>query len=204
MKLRLILAFAAMYAGTCAMAYAQGAATPAPPASPSVEAVSAPADAAYVIGPEDILQINVWKEPDISATVPVRPDGKISLSLLDDVQAAGLTPVQLATDITQKLKRFIASPHVTIIVTAMNSRRAYIMGQVNRQGAILLISNMTVLQAISSAGGPTPFANLKKIYILRTETGKQLKLPFNYNEVIKGRNMAQNIYLRPGDTVVVP
>ena len=162
------------------------------------------ADAEYVIGTEDVLQINVWKESDVSGSVPVRPDGKISLPLLNDVQAAGLTPVQLATEISHRLKQFITEPHVTVIVTAMNSRRAYVMGQVTRQGAVPLISNLTVLQALSSAGGPAPFANTKKIYILRTEDGKQQRLPFNYNAVIRGKNPEQNINLKPGDTIVVP
>jgi polysaccharide export outer membrane protein len=164
-----------------------------------------PADeTAYLIGPEDVLQINVWKESDISTSVPVRPDGKISLPLLNDLQAAGLTPLQLSAEITTQLKQFIAAPHVTVIVTAMNSRRAYVMGQVARQGAVPLVSNLTVLQALSAAGGPAQFANCKKIYVLRTENGKQLRLAFNYDAVIKGRNPEQNIILKPGDTVIVP
>ncbi len=166
--------------------------------------VSPARDAEYTIGPEDVLQISVWKEADISSSVPVRPDGKISLPLLNDVQAAGLTPVQLAAVITQRLKQFIAEPHVTVIVSAMNSRKAYVMGQVARQGAIPLVSNLTVLQALSAAGGPVQFANIKKIYILRTEGGKQEVLPFNYAAVIKGKNPEQNINLKPGDTIVVP
>ena len=167
--------------------------------------LSTPAtDAEYAIGPEDVLHINVWKEADISSSVPVRPDGKISLPLLNDVQAAGLTPMQLAAEITKRLKQFMTEPHVTVIVTAMNSRRAYVMGQVTRQGAVPLISNLTVLQALSAAGGPAQFANTKKIYILRTQGGKQERIPFNYAAVIKGKNAEQNINLEPGDTVVVP
>ena len=161
-------------------------------------------DTDYVIGSEDVLQINVWKESDISSSVPVRPDGKISLPLLNDVQAAGLTPLQLAAAIVERLKQFIAEPRVTVIVTAMNSRRAYVMGQVTRQGAVLLVSNLTVLQALSAAGGPVQFANTKKIYVLRAEGGKQQRLPFNYDSVIKGKNPEQNINLKPGDTIVVP
>lgn len=175
-------------------------------AAPDTKAtISLPArDAEYVIGSEDILQINVWKEADISSSVPVRPDGKISLPLLNDVQAAGLTPLQLANEISQRLKEFITEPHVTVIVTAMNSRRAYVMGQVTRQGAVPLVSNLTVLQALSAAGGTVQYANTKKIYILRTEGGKQQRLPFNYDAVIRGRNPEQNINLKPGDTIVVP
>jgi len=158
----------------------------------------------YLIGPEDVLQINVWKETDISSSVPVRPDGKVSLPLLNDVQAAGLTPMQLSAEIAQRLKEFIQEPRVTVIVTAMNSRRAYVMGKVARQGAVLLVSNLTVLQALSAAGGPVQFANTKKIYILRDAGGKQVKLPFDYAAVIKGKNPEQNINLKPGDTIVVP
>ena len=159
----------------------------------------------YLIGSEDVLQINVWKEPDFSTTaVPVRADGKISLPLLDDIQAAGLTPQQLSRNVAERLRQFVSEPRVTVIVTAMNSRRAYVMGQVTRQGAVSLVSNMTVLQAISAAGGLGQFANGKKIYILRTVNGRQQRLAFNYNEVIKGDRPEQNIFLKPGDTVVVP
>ena len=161
-------------------------------------------DADYVIGPEDVLQVNVWKEPEITSSVPVRSDGKISLALLNDVQAAGLTPMQLASVITERLKQFVSLPRVTVTVTAMNSRRAYVMGQVTRQGAVLLGSNLTVLQALSAAGGPAQFANTKKIYILRTQGGQQQRFAFNYEAVIKGKNPEQNINLKPGDTVVVP
>jgi polysaccharide export outer membrane protein len=161
-------------------------------------------DTSYVIGTEDLLQINVWKETDISTSVPVRPDGKISLPLLNDVQAAGLTPLQLAAELSTRLKEFISEPRVTVIVTAMNSRRAYIMGQVVRQGAVPLLSNLTVLQALSAAGGPAQFANTKKIYILRTVGGKQQRIAFNYDAVIKGKSPEQNINLKPGDTIVVP
>lgn len=168
------------------------------------KAVMPVSDTEYVIGPEDVLQINVWKEPDISSTVPVRPDGKISLPLLSDVQAAGLTPLQLSASLADRMKQFITEPRVTVMVTAMNSRRAYVMGLVTRQGAIILISRLTVLQALSAAGGPAPFAKTKKIYVLRAEGNKQQRIPFNYDEVIKGKNPEQNIVLKPGDTIVVP
>jgi len=160
-------------------------------------------DPNYVIGPEDILDINVWKEPDISRVVPVRPDGKISLPLLHDVQAAGLTPRQLGSQVTESLKKYLTEPQVTVIVTAINSRRFYILGEVGRPGAYPLLTNMTVLQALSSAGF-SQFANLKKIYVMRTENGKQVKYPFNYKEVVSGQNTQQNILLKPGDTIVVP
>ena len=161
-------------------------------------------DPAYVIGEDDVLNISVWKEPDVSRVVPVRPDGKISLPLLNDVQAAGLTPMQLSMVISERLKKYITDPQVTVIVTQINSRRFYILGEVNRAGAYPLLPNMTVLQALSGAGGFTQFANLKGIYILRNESGKQMKYPFNYKEVIRGKLAEQNILLKPGDTIVVP
>jgi polysaccharide export outer membrane protein len=157
----------------------------------------------YVIGPDDVLHISVWKETDLTNTLPVRPDGKISMPLLDDVQAAGLTPMQLANSLTEKLKKFISDPRVTVVVTQMNSQKVYITGEVTHTGAMALTPNMTVLQAVASAGF-TQFANTKGIYVLRTEGGKQAKLPFNYKQVVKGEAMNQNILLKPGDTIVVP
>lgn len=157
----------------------------------------------YVIGAEDVLDINVWKEPEVSRTVPVRPDGKISLPLLNDVQAAGLTPMQLGSVITERLKKFIAQPQVTVIVITINSQRVYVLGEVNRGGAIPLMPNMTVLQALSSAGGFTQFANQKQIYVLRNEDGKQVRFPFNYRQAVQGKDGTQNIILKPGDTIVV-
>jgi polysaccharide biosynthesis/export protein len=161
------------------------------------------ATADYVIGADDTLHISVWKEPDLSVTLPVRPDGKISMPLLDDIPAAGMTPVLLKELITAKLKKYIADPRVTVVVTAMNSRRIFVTGEVTHSGPIPLLPHMTMLQALAQAGF-TQFANLKAIYLLRTENGKQVKLPFNYKEVVKGRNPEQNIVLQPGDTVVVP
>lgn len=165
---------------------------------------SATDDPSYVIGPEDVLNVAVWKEPDFSSSVPVRPDGRISLPLLGDVDAAGKTPAQLGQDITVKLKKYIDDPHVTVVVTAINSRRVFLLGEVNHPGAINLSPDMTVLQAISAAGGPTAYANTKKIGILRTEEGKQKKYIFNYKEAVQGNNPEQNIVLKPGDTIVVP
>jgi polysaccharide biosynthesis/export protein len=161
-------------------------------------------DPDYKIGPQDVLTINVWKEPDVSREVPVRPDGKISLPLLNDVEAAGLTPMQLANSLTESLKKFMSSPQVTVIVKEINSRRVYVIGEVVRAGTFPLLPKMTVLQIVSSCGGFTQFANPKKIYVLRTKDGKQTKIPFNYKEVVSGKNPGQNIELEPGDTVVVP
>jgi polysaccharide export outer membrane protein len=171
---------------------------PAPAKEPS--SVAGPD---YVIGADDNLHISVWKEPDLTNTLPVRPDGKISMPLLNDVQAAGLTPMQLATSLTEKLKKYLADPRVTVVVTQMNSQRFYVLGEVLHSGAIPLLPNMTVLQALATAGF-TQFANTKGIYVLRTENGKQQKMAFNYKQVMKGDAPAQNITLKPGDTIVVP
>ncbi len=161
----------------------------------------APTD--YVIGADDTLHISVWKEPDLSETLPVRPDGKISMPLLGDVVAAGLTPLALGDSITEKLKKYIADPRVTVVVTAMNSQRIFVTGEVTHAGAMPLLPHMTMLQALAAAGF-TQFANLKGIYLLRMDNGRQSKLPFNYKEVVKGNHPEQNIQLKPGDTIVVP
>jgi len=173
-------------------------------ADSKTSATPATTDPAYVIGPEDVLDINVWKEPDVSRVVPVRPDGKISLPLINDVQAAGTTPQQLAGNVTEKLRKYLNDPQVTVIVQAINSQRVYVVGEVLRAGAFPLIPGMTVLQALSSAGGFTAFANVKNIHVMRLRNGKHLELPFNYRDVLKGDNPDQNIQLEPGDTVVVP
>lgn len=166
-------------------------------------AVSSQAGPEYVIGPEDSLHVSVWKEPDLSATLPVRPDGKISLPLLNDVQAAGLTPLQLAASLTEKLKKYIADPRVTVVVAQINSKRIYLVGEVLHAGATPMLPNMTVLQALSSAG-LNQFANTKRIYVLRNENGKQQKLPVDYKKLVKGERIEQNYALQPGDTIVVP
>ena len=161
-------------------------------------------DPAYVIGAEDVLDINVWKEPDMTRVVPVRPDGKITLPLINDVQAAGSTPQQLASTVTEKLRKFITEPQVTVIVTQINSQRVFVVGEVLRAGAFPLVPGTTVLQALANAGGFTTFANVKKIHVMRVVNGKHTELPFNYREVLKGDNPEQNIKLEPGDTIVVP
>jgi polysaccharide export outer membrane protein len=161
-------------------------------------------DPNYSIAPEDVLTIDVWKEPEISRTVPVRRDGKISLPLLNDLQAAGLTPTQLGTEIVEKLKATIVHPQVTVIVAQMSSLRIYILGQVTRGGAYPLVPDMTVMQALSIAGGFTAYANVKKIYVMRRENGADRIFAVNYKEVISGRKTEQNIHLKAGDTIVVP
>jgi polysaccharide export outer membrane protein len=156
----------------------------------------------YVIGAEDSLQITVWKDATLSGTVPVRPDGMISMNLVGDLRAAGLTPMALAADISQRLKKYLQDPVVTVVVLGVNSQRIFAVGEVNRVGPLMLTPGMTTLQAIVSAGGLSPFANSKKIYILRNVGGKQEKIPFNYKQALRGDN--QGMLLIPGDTIVVP
>ncbi len=174
---------------------------PAQPTSAPAAAPEAPYD--YVIGADDTLHISVWKENELTETLPVRPDGKISMPLLNDVTAAGLTPLQLNDVITDGLKKYIADPRVTVVVTGMNSRRIFVTGEVTHSGPLPLLPHMTMLQALAQAGF-TQFANPKATYLLRTENGKQTKYPFNFKEVVKGRNQEQNIPLKAGDTIVVP
>lgn len=175
------------------------------PSEPTQPLATSPiTDPTYIIGPQDTLSVNVWKEPELSENVQVRPDGKVSIPLLDDVQAAGLTAMKLSGDITAGLKKYVTAPRVTVLVTGINSRRFYVLGEVVHAGAFTLLPDMNVLQAISDAGGLTPFANGKKIYVLRNESGRQIKYPFNYNKVVKGQNSQDNFSLVSGDTVVVP
>src|SRR5580692_4845160 len=168
----------------------------------SQPARAATEDPNYSIAPEDVLTVDVWKEPEISRTVPVRRDGKISLPLLNDLQAAGLTPTQLGSEIVEKLRATIVHPQVTVIVAQMSSLRVYILGQVTRGGAYPLVPDMTVMQALSIAGGFTPYANLKKIYVMRSENGADKIFAVNYKEVISGRKTEQNLRLKAGDTIV--
>jgi polysaccharide export outer membrane protein len=163
---------------------------------------AATTDAGYKIGPQDVLRIDVWKEAEISRSVPVRPDGKISLPLLNDVQAAGHTPMELANLISEGLKKYITNPQVTVSVSEINSRRVYATGEVTKPGAYPLLPNMTALQLLTSAGGFTQFARIKNIYVLRTEGGKQTKHPFNYKDVVNGKS--DDVVLQVGDTIVVP
>lgn len=164
-----------------------------------------PHDDSFVIGDDDVLAINVWKEPDISRSIPVRSDGKISLPLVGEVQAAGRTPLKLEQEIASRLKNYIDEPEVTVIVQQINSQKFNILGQVNKPGAYALTSSATVLDAIALAGGFRDFAKQKSVYVLRQNPdGTEKRIPFNYKDVVKGKNAAQNIKLEPRDTVVVP
>jgi polysaccharide export outer membrane protein len=183
---------------------AQPPATTAPAPAAPLSAGPGTADANYVIGADDSLQVTVWKEPQLSVSgVPVRPDGKISLPLINDIQAAGFTPMQLSADITERLKKFVTDPVVDVSVLAVNSKRVFLIGEVSRVGPLAITPGMTILQAISSAGGLTPYANKKKIYILRGDPGKQQKIYFDYTKAVKKGDM-QGVSLLPGDTIVVP
>jgi polysaccharide biosynthesis/export protein len=164
-----------------------------------------PHDDSFQIGPDDVLAINVWKEPEISRSVPVRSDGKVSLPLVGEVQASGQTPKQLETEIAKKLTSYISEPEVTVIVQQIKSQRFNVLGQVARPGTYPLSNPTTVLDAIALAGGFRDFAKKKSIYVLRqTADGSPTRLPFNYSEVIKGKEPQQNIRLEPRDTVYVP
>jgi polysaccharide export outer membrane protein len=176
------------------------------PAAPVVPAPIVPAPVvpdSYVIGESDVVTVNVYKEPTVSGSLLVRPDGMISLPLLGDIKAAGKTPLQLADEVTAKLKKYIQDPNVTVTVQGINSKKVYLMGEVGRTGPLELTPGMTLLQAIATAGGLSPFANAKKIYILRIVDGKQQKIFVQYKQALRG-DLSLNLPLNPGDTIVVP
>jgi polysaccharide export outer membrane protein len=159
----------------------------------------------YQIGAGDVLQISVWKEPEASVpSVVVRPDGRVSMPLLKEVSVMGMTPREAERAITDRLSELIHAADVTVIVTTINSKKVYIVGAAKKEGPLAYTYRMTVMQAISEAGGLTDYAKRKKIYVLHTDNGKEYRLPFNYDEVIKGEKMEQNLQLLPGDTVLIP
>jgi polysaccharide export outer membrane protein len=186
----------------------QATAKPQPAQSKPPAGAEAPAGVPttpdYVIGPDDVLTVIVWREKEMSADVAVRPDGKISLPLLNDVQAAGLTPEQLRGQVTEAASKYVEEPNVTVVVKAINSRKIFVTGQVGKPGPYPLIGAMSVMQALSVAGGVLEYADIENISILRTANGKQESFRFNYKEVTKRKNLKQNIELKPGDTIVVP
>ena len=171
-------------------------------AAPVAGAVPVPAD--YVIGPEDVLGVVYWRDKDMTGDVAVRPDGKISLPLLNDVQAAGMTPAQLRDKLVDASKQYFEDPSITVVVKQMNSRKVFITGEVGKPGPYPLAGPTTVLQLISIAGGLRDYADSKKILIVRNENGKQTSFLFNYKDVVSRKNLRQNIELKPGDTVIVP
>lgn len=173
------------------------------PVSESVSPSSQKGD--YIIGDDDVLDIDVWNEKALTQKVPVRSDGKITMPLIGDVHAAGLTPEQLQTSITGRLKAYLTDPRVTVIVQEMNSRKFNVLGRVIKPGSYPLTATTTVLDGIAVAGGFQDFAKQKGIYVLREqEGGRQKRIPFNYKSVIKGIHTEQNILLEPQDTIVVP
>jgi polysaccharide export outer membrane protein len=178
---------------------------PAKTASTTDDSAGKPHDDSFVIGNDDVLAINVWKEPDISRSIPVRSDGKISLPLVGEVQAAGQTPLKLEKEIARKLQSYISEPEVTVMVQQINSQKFNILGQVARPGSYALANSPTVLDAIALAGGFRDFAKQKSIYVLRQNSdGSQSRFPFNYKDVVSGKNLSQNIKLQARDTIVVP
>ena len=200
----LIVFLAVLFPGQGAAGRAQTAAGVAS-SGPNATSVGRPHDDTYVIGNDDRLSINVWKEPDLTETLPVRSDGKISLPLIGDVEASGRTPRQLEEAISAKLRIYITDPEVTVMVLQINSQKFNILGRVAKPGSYLLTTTMTVLDAIAEAGGFQDFAKQKKIYILREKAGGgETRIAFNYKDVIQGKHPEENIRLEPHDTVVVP
>lgn len=170
----------------------------------SVAAVNLDGAGDYLIGPDDVLAVNVWKEREISQEVPVRPDGKVSLPLIGDVQAGGLTPRELQESVRSRLSTYLVNPTVTVMVKETRSHRFNVVGEVERPGSFVL-GRLTVLDALALAGGFRDFAKTSSIYVLRLHAdGSHERFSFNYKQVIRGRNLEQNIALQPGDTVVVP
>lgn len=171
-------------------------------ATAPVDAVQPPTD--YVIGPEDVLRVLFWRDETMTTEVVVRPDGKITIALIGDVQAAGLSTAQLTANLTTAAAKWIQDPAVTVSVKQINSRKVFITGSINKPGPYPLAGTMTVLQLIATAGGPTEYAKGKNISVVRVENGQQKRYPFNYNDVSQGKNLKQNIELKVGDTVIVP
>ena len=158
----------------------------------------------YLIGPDDVLSVMFWREKDLSGDVAVRPDGKISLPLLNDVQAAGLTPLELRDRLSDEAKRFVEDPNVSVVVKQINSRKVFVTGEVSKPGPYPLAGPTSVLQMIATAGGLREYADSEKIVVMRVENGRTMAYRFNYKDVTKQKNVKQNIELKPGDTLVVP
>ena len=182
---------------------AQGVVAPAAStAAPVAAAAGVPDD--YVIGAEDVLGVQFWREPDMSGDVTVRPDGKITLPLIGEINAVGKRPEALREDVQKAAGRFLADANVSVIVKQINSRKVFITGQVTKPGEFSLVGPRTVLQLIAQAGGLTEYADGEKITVMRVEQGQTRVFKFNYKDVSKGKAIVQNIQLKPGDTVVVP
>lgn len=171
----------------------------------AVPSMSSEVSADYQIGPGDVVAIHVWKEPELSRTLPVRPDGFLSLPLIGEIKASGFTAAQLQAVFTQQYQKYMANPTITVMVQEARSRRFSVMGEVQRPGSYILTQPTTVLESLALVGGFRNFASVKKIYVLRARgNGTSERIPFNYSRVIKGKDSRANILLQPGDTVVVP
>jgi polysaccharide export outer membrane protein len=207
-KLTISIALFAWIFALAAWAQSHSANLKPPDSSPAGDASKTQTPAGtpqeYLVGESDVLHVNVWKEPEVTQTVVVRTDGYISLPLINEIKVSGMTPVQIQSLIAYKLQAYLTNPQVTVTVTDIRSKRAFITGEVARPGGYSLNTETTVLQLIAQAGGLTAFAKRGNITILRFENGKQQRLPFHYKEVVEGKNADQNVALRPGDTVVVP
>lgn len=202
LAMAVLLGLGAVAAPARAQTPANGAVAAA--TEPAARDAGVPVPAEYRIGPEDVLGINFWRDADMTGDVTVRPDGRITLPLIGDVLAAGLSPEQLKVAVHQAASKLIADPAVTIIVRQINSRKVFITGQVATPDAYPLTGPRTVMQLIALAGGLTEYADKKNIRVMRMEGGQTRSLKFNYNDVSKGKNLQQNVLLQPGDTVVVP
>jgi polysaccharide export outer membrane protein len=207
--MRHLLRRSACVAAACGVLWTSAAArqVPTPQEPPKGDGASLPSAALprdYVIGPEDVLSIVFWQETALSTDVVVRPDGKISLPLLRDIQAAGHTPEELTAALVKAATKYVARPNATVIVKQINSRKVFVVGQVAKPGAFPLTGEMNVLQAIAMAGDILVYAKSTKVVIVRKEGGRERRLMFNYKDVVKGKNTDQNILLMPGDTVIVP
>ena len=203
-----VLTSSVMPFGSAASAEAAGQGGPSASApderSRAAEAARVVPPAGYVIGPEDVLTIMFWKDKEMSGDVIVRPDGKISTPLLNDVQAAGLTPDELRVRLNDEAAHYIEDPNATVVVKQINSRKVFIAGEIEKPGVYPLSGPMTVLQLIANAGGFKDYAKRDAVVIIRNEAGRQVQMAFDYNEVVHGKKLQQNVELKPGDTVVVP
>jgi polysaccharide biosynthesis/export protein len=205
MRLTVLVVVSLFAASLPAFAQSPSVASAAAMAAPSgAPAGSSPIPNGYLIGPADVLSIVFWRDKDMSADVVVRPDGKISLPLLDEIQAAGLTPEQLRARLVAAAGKYVEEPNATVVVKEIHSRKVFITGNVAKPGTYDLSGDLTVLQLIAMAGGLQEYAHGKSIVVLRTENGRQQTHKFNYKDVVKQKDVEQNILLKSGDTVVVP
>jgi polysaccharide biosynthesis/export protein len=207
MKAHLIRAACIAAVGALSIGIAAAMQSPAVSGMPAAVGAASPAratlPAGYVVGAEDVLAVIFWREKDLSAEVVVRPDGKVSLPLLKDVQAAGYTPEELGVVLAKAASKYVTDPEVTVLVKEIKSRKVYVTGEVARPGSIALGGDMNVLQAIAVVGGLLEWADRANIVVVRQEQGRETRLKFNYNDVLKGKNTQQNVLLKPGDTILV-